>query len=133
MKCFHFYSGGEKKDRVKASKSISSKSFDSLSTETRPSASDIIISSTNVSDLSTDSAAAAFSSCISLKSNTNLKVFTVSDLKLITRNFSRSAKLGEGGFGCVYKGVIKSGDDKKVDVAVKQLGRRGLQASLFPH
>ncbi|KAE8711975.1 putative receptor-like protein kinase [Hibiscus syriacus] len=37
--------------------------------------------------------------------------------------------IGEGGFGCVYRGVIRSTDDsnKKIDIAVKQLGRRGLQ------
>ncbi|MBA0809577.1 hypothetical protein Gohar_025219 [Gossypium harknessii] len=54
----------------------------------------------------------------------NLKVFTVSELKSATKNFSRSAMLGEGGFGCVYKGFIKSPDDssQKIEVAVKQLG-----------
>ncbi|KAK6126207.1 hypothetical protein DH2020_040050 [Rehmannia glutinosa] len=52
-----------------------------------------------------------------------------SELKQATRNFSNTAKLGEGGFGCVFKGVIKSSDDsaKKLDVAIKQLGKRGLQ------
>ncbi|KAK6152390.1 hypothetical protein DH2020_015025 [Rehmannia glutinosa] len=59
----------------------------------------------------------------------NLKVFTLAELKQATRNFSNTAKLGEGGFGCVFKGVIKSSDDsaKKLDVAIKQLGKRGLQ------
>ncbi|KAK6152381.1 hypothetical protein DH2020_015016 [Rehmannia glutinosa] len=61
--------------------------------------------------------------------HSNLKVFTLSELKQATRNFSNTAKLGEGGFGCVFKGVIKSSDDpaKKLDVAIKQLGKRGLQ------
>ncbi|KAG9150132.1 hypothetical protein Leryth_009699 [Lithospermum erythrorhizon] len=59
----------------------------------------------------------------------NLRAFTFSELKAATKNFSRSAKLGEGGFGCVYKGVIKSPDNSsiKIDVAVKQLNRRGQQ------
>ncbi|GMJ02990.1 PATTERN-TRIGGERED IMMUNITY (PTI) COMPROMISED RECEPTOR-LIKE CYTOPLASMIC KINASE 1, PBS1-Like 39 [Hibiscus trionum] len=59
----------------------------------------------------------------------NLRVFTVSELKSATKNFSRSAMVGEGGFGCVYKGFIKSPDDssQKIEVAVKQLGKRGLQ------
>jgi serine/threonine protein kinase len=37
--------------------------------------------------------------------------------------------IGEGGFGCVYKGLIKDPEDpsKKIQVAVKQLGKRGLQ------
>ncbi|KAA8516561.1 hypothetical protein F0562_016933 [Nyssa sinensis] len=59
----------------------------------------------------------------------NLKVFTFSELKTATNNFSRTVKLGEGGFGCVYKGVIKSSENplKDIDVAVKQLGKRGSQ------
>lgn len=59
----------------------------------------------------------------------NLRVFTVSELKSATKNFGRSVMLGEGGFGCVYKGLIKSLDDppSKIEVAVKQLGKRGIQ------
>lgn len=65
--------------------------------------------------------------------SSNLKVFTLSELKQITRNFSNSAKLGEGGFGCVFKGVIKNSDDpsKKTDVAIKQLGKQGRQVKFF--
>ncbi|GKC27980.1 endoribonuclease YBEY, chloroplastic, partial [Tanacetum coccineum] len=42
----------------------------------------------------------------------------------------KSAKIGEGGFGCVYIGSIKSPQEltKKINVSVKQLGRRGLLA-----
>ncbi|XP_042014505.1 serine/threonine-protein kinase PCRK1-like [Salvia splendens] len=63
------------------------------------------------------------------KRPSNLKVFTLLELKQITRNFSNSAKLGEGGFGCVFKGVIKSSEDpdKKIAVAIKQLGKQGQQ------
>jgi len=59
----------------------------------------------------------------------NLKVFTYVELKAATNGFKRSSILGEGGFGCVYFGTIKSPQDptKRVHVAVKQLGRRGLQ------
>ncbi|EPS66576.1 hypothetical protein M569_08202, partial [Genlisea aurea] len=61
--------------------------------------------------------------------STNLKAFTYAELKLATRNFSTAAKLGEGGFGSVYRGIINSPDDpsKKVIVAVKQLNNRGFQ------
>ncbi|THU44317.1 hypothetical protein C4D60_Mb02t06140 [Musa balbisiana] len=38
----------------------------------------------------------------------NLRVFTFSELRNATRNFSRSLMVGEGGFGCVYRGTIKS-------------------------
>ncbi|XP_073274096.1 serine/threonine-protein kinase PCRK1-like [Primulina huaijiensis] len=59
----------------------------------------------------------------------NLRVFTFSEIKHATKNFSRTTKLGEGGFGCVFKGVIKSSENpsEKIQVAVKQLGKRGLQ------
>ncbi|CAN6867182.1 unnamed protein product [Brassica oleracea] len=59
----------------------------------------------------------------------NLREFTIADLKSATKNFSRSVMIGEGGFGCVYWGTIKSSQDpsKKTEVAVKQLGKRGLQ------
>lgn len=41
--------------------------------------------------------------------------------------------IGEGGFGCVYWGTIKNLEDpsKKIEVAVKQLGKRGLQVWLL--
>lgn len=131
MKCFQFYSG-EKKDESKPLKSISFKSFDSASTERETRRSGSELNSRNVSDMSTESMGRTAFPRLSQKSS-NLRMFTFSDLKVVTRNFSRSAKIGEGGFGCVYKGVIKSSEDpKKLDVAVKQLGRRGLQAR-FPN
>lgn len=59
----------------------------------------------------------------------SLRVFTFPELKQMTKSFSHSSKLGEGGFGSVYQGVMKSSEDpaKKHAVAVKQLGTRGLQ------
>lgn len=59
----------------------------------------------------------------------NLRVFTLPEIKTATRNFSRSFLVGEGGFGCVFKGVISSSSDPstKIDVAVKQLGKKSLQ------
>ncbi|CAA0842459.1 Probable receptor-like protein kinase [Striga hermonthica] len=60
----------------------------------------------------------------------NLRVFTFSELKRGTNNFSRLLKIGEGGFGCVYKGIVKPVDDEKGDpfvVAVKKLNRDGYQ------
>ncbi|KAI3410789.1 Protein kinase domain-containing protein [Psidium guajava] len=60
----------------------------------------------------------------------NLCVFTLQELKLITQSFSSSNFLGEGGFGPVHKGFI---DDKlrpglkAQPVAVKLLDLEGLQ------
>ncbi|XP_010429651.1 PREDICTED: serine/threonine-protein kinase At5g01020-like [Camelina sativa] len=59
-----------------------------------------------------------------------LRMFTLSELRMITHNFSRSNMLGEGGFGPVYKGFI---DDKvkpgleAQPVAVKALDLHGHQ------
>ncbi|TYJ25017.1 hypothetical protein E1A91_A07G019600v1 [Gossypium mustelinum] len=60
----------------------------------------------------------------------NLYVFTLAELRLITHNFARCNLLGEGGFGPVYKGFV---DDKlrpglkAQPVAVKTLDLDGLQ------
>ncbi|KAJ9559439.1 hypothetical protein OSB04_014053 [Centaurea solstitialis] len=58
--------------------------------------------------------------------NNNLRVFTLSELKAITNNFSKSR---EGGFGYVYMGVIQNPQDstKTLDVAVKWLGETRLE------
>ncbi|KAI3748419.1 hypothetical protein L6452_11469 [Arctium lappa] len=63
------------------------------------------------------------------KRSSNLREFTFSELKSATKNFSLSAKLGEGGFGSVYNGTVKNlrDSDKDLNVAVKQLGKRGFQ------
>ncbi|KAG5529768.1 hypothetical protein RHGRI_030224 [Rhododendron griersonianum] len=45
------------------------------------------------------------------------KTFSYKDLKSATNNFSNETKLGEGGFGDVYKGTLKNGNI----VAVKKL------------
>ncbi|KAL8193358.1 hypothetical protein R6Q57_026939 [Mikania cordata] len=60
---------------------------------------------------------------------TTLREFKFSELKSATKNFSLTAKLGEGGFGCVYIGTIKNllDSSKDINVAVKQLGKRGFQ------
>ncbi|TYH73447.1 hypothetical protein ES332_D05G329700v1 [Gossypium tomentosum] len=59
----------------------------------------------------------------------NLREFTFLELKTATKNFSRSLMIGEGGFGAVYRGLIRSSEDshKKIDIAVKQLSRSGFQ------
>ncbi|CAM6060888.1 unnamed protein product [Sphagnum tenellum] len=44
-------------------------------------------------------------------------IFGYTELKIATRDFHPSMKLGEGGFGVVYKGILANG----VEVAIKQL------------
>ncbi|KAI3412507.1 Protein kinase domain-containing protein [Psidium guajava] len=52
-----------------------------------------------------------------------LKRFSFRELKVATNNFSETQKLGEGGYCCVYKGVLGGGSS----VAVKRLFRRASQ------
>lgn len=61
----------------------------------------------------------------------NLRVFTFTELKQATNDFSRLLKIGEGGFGCVYKGTIKPLDSKgePIVAAIKKLKQDGLQVS----
>lgn len=61
-----------------------------------------------------------------------LRIFTFAQLKTATDNFSLSSVLGEGGFGCVYKGQVESLDEptRMVDVAVKRLKKNGFQVHL---
>ncbi|XP_014514878.1 probable serine/threonine-protein kinase PBL19 [Vigna radiata var. radiata] len=127
MKCFPFYFG-EKKDGPKSLQSISGRSNISTTVEAEMRRSGSELNSMDASDTSTDSLRRnAFPSLSQRPSN--LRVFTVPELKTSTKSFSRSMMLGEGGFGCVYKGLIKSVDDPstRIEVAVKQLGRRGIQ------
>ncbi|XP_059664763.1 probable serine/threonine-protein kinase PBL23 isoform X2 [Cornus florida] len=60
------------------------------------------------------------------KGNITAQIFTFEDLSIATNNFDPECLLGEGGFGRVYKGHIKS---KNQDVAVKQLDRNGYQGN----
>lgn len=125
MKCFYF-NNKEKNDEPKTTKSASghsTSSFFSLDRDPRRSE----FNSQDISEFSTASSVKSFA--VMSQRQSNLKEFTCSELKAATKNFSLSLMLGEGGFGGVYRGVIKSTEDphKKIDVAVKQLSRRGLQ------
>ncbi|KAM7266822.1 hypothetical protein ACFE04_008988 [Oxalis oulophora] len=71
-----------------------------------------------------------------LKITLYLREFTFNDLKSATRNFRPESLLGEGGFGCVFKGWIEENGTAPVKpgtgltVAVKTLNHDGLQGSL---
>jgi hypothetical protein len=63
----------------------------------------------------------------------NLKAFSFSDLKTATKNFRTDNLIGEGGFGCVYKGwldeqtLAPSKPGYGMVVAVKKLKPEGFQ------
>ncbi|XP_021811301.1 probable serine/threonine-protein kinase PBL19 isoform X1 [Prunus avium] len=59
----------------------------------------------------------------------NLRVFSYQELREATNGFNRLLKLGEGGFGSVYKGKIspENGQGSPIVVAIKRLNPRSLQ------
>ncbi|XVF75580.1 hypothetical protein PTKIN_Ptkin13bG0198400 [Pterospermum kingtungense] len=130
MKCFHFSGKEKNNDEPKTAKSISVRSSTSVSMsmdhDMRRSGSEF--NSQNVSDFSTASSTKNSFAALSQRQS-NLREFTFLELKAATKNFSRSLMIGEGGFGGVYRGVIRSTEDShsKIDIAVKQLSKRGLQ------
>lgn len=68
-----------------------------------------------------------------LKNASQLRKFTFNGLKLATRSFRPDSLLGEGGFGCVFKGWIEENGTAPVKpgtgltVAVKTLNHDGVQ------
>ncbi|KAL5802702.1 hypothetical protein ACOSQ4_031007 [Xanthoceras sorbifolium] len=59
----------------------------------------------------------------SRKNEFKLPLFSFASVSAATENFSAANKLGEGGFGPVYKGTLLKGDE----IAVKRLSRRSGQ------
>ncbi|GJP31796.1 hypothetical protein CLOM_g15046 [Closterium sp. NIES-68] len=60
--------------------------------------------------------------------DTSLTVFSYDELRAATGKFRPDARLGEGGFGAVYRGRLRpSPGSEAVDVAVKTLNQEGLQ------
>ncbi|KMT05236.1 hypothetical protein BVRB_7g173790 [Beta vulgaris subsp. vulgaris] len=154
MKCFHFTNGERRSDdgeddvvssgraRVSWARSLSiASSSTTNTTEVRRS------EFGGESEFSGDSG--GFFSLLAQNRRVcnDLRVFSFAELKSATRGFSRGLLIGEGGFGCVYRGVVvvvvnddsnvrvcDSGDfelgdftNSEVHVAVKQLNRYGFQ------
>ncbi|CAH8353724.1 unnamed protein product [Eruca vesicaria subsp. sativa] len=106
----------QQKDRIKAQKSApelrnqsETRSFDLHRPRSFPSA-------RSIRDLETER-------------EQSLRVFTYEELSEATCGFSRRLKIGQGGFGNVYKGKIPTtGDsDPPLVVAIKKLNPQGLQ------
>lgn len=136
MKCFHFTNGERKEeDDGVVSSSRSSKVSWARSLSVASSS----VDSTRRSEFDSESRDFTDSLCfyqlLAERRGNDLRVFTFAELKSATRGFNRALMIGEGGFGCVYRGVVSlpGSDDSNsnVDVAVKQLNRNGFQACLF--
>lgn len=90
-----------------------------------------VVSSTTTSNAESNSSTSKLEE--ELKVASRLRKFTFSDLKMATRNFRPESLLGEGGFGCVFKGWIEENGTAPVKpgtgltVAVKTLNHDGLQ------
>ncbi|KAB2064184.1 hypothetical protein ERO13_A09G003300v2 [Gossypium hirsutum] len=52
-------------------------------------------------------------------------IFSLRQIKAATKNFDTENKIGEGGFGCVYKGLLSDG----TVIAVKQLSSKSRQGN----
>lgn len=73
----------------------------------------------------------SISSLYEERGHAQLRAFDYDELRNATSDFGRAQKLGEGGFGGVYKGFVRpladGKPDSRVAVAVKRLNQRGLQ------
>lgn len=91
----------------------------------------VVSGSTTTSNAESSSSASKVGEEIKVASQ--LRKFAFSDLKCATRNFRPESLLGEGGFGCVFKGWIEENGTAPVKpgtgltVAVKTLNHDGLQ------
>ncbi|MCH88061.1 putative receptor-like protein kinase, partial [Trifolium medium] len=63
----------------------------------------------------------------------SFRVFTLHELRDATNGFNRMLKIGEGGFGSVYKGSIlpPNGQGDPILVAIKRLNTRGFQVYIM--
>lgn len=59
----------------------------------------------------------------------NLRAFSLPELKKATNDFSPQVKIGEGGFGSVYRGFVDppNGEGDRIVVAIKKLNKNGMQ------
>jgi hypothetical protein len=134
MRCFSFYYG-EKKDEPKGFQlqSTSGRSDSSTYVEAEVRRSGSELNSQDVSDNGSSESLRRNATPSLSQRPSNLRVFNVSELKSATKNFSRSVMIGEGGFGCVYQGTIRSVEDpsRRIEVAIKQLSKRGMQVRFF--
>ncbi|KAM7472001.1 hypothetical protein LguiA_010184 [Lonicera macranthoides] len=114
MKCFHYFKDRTRSREQKSAPILKDQSKSDVSTVERVTKSSG--SATSIPELYEEK-------------GQNLRVFSFSELKHATNGFNRVLKIGEGGFGSVYKGRIKpvGGKGDPIEVAIKKLNRDGFQ------
>lgn len=128
MKCFYFTKDEEEEGGTLSSREskvswVRSLSVASSSVDTRKSRSDLDSESRDFTETF------EFYEFLTQRRANDLRVFSFSELKMATKGFSRGLMIGEGGFGCVYRGIVSAPcSDLKMEVAVKRLNRHGFQA-----
>ncbi|GAA0169099.1 hypothetical protein LIER_23653 [Lithospermum erythrorhizon] len=117
MKCFHYFKGRYSKEQRSAPIFAAKSKSDSVSATER-----------GAKSSGSTTSARSFSELYEERAQ-NLRVFTYPELKQATNDFNRLLKIGEGGFGSVYKGTIKPVDGKgdPIVVAIKKLNKDGYQ------
>ncbi|KAI3760490.1 hypothetical protein L1987_50885 [Smallanthus sonchifolius] len=139
MRCFHFTNGDRRADGEDA---VVSRSSARVSWARSLSVASSSVDTTRRSEFDSDCTdfrdSVGFSEQLNHRRANDLRVFKFAELKSATKGFNRTLMIGEGGFGCVYRGVVKaavddshaiggSDTDRHLDVAIKQLDRNGLQ------
>lgn len=121
MKCFHYF-----KDRTK---SRGQRSAPILKDESK---SDMSATERVTKSSCSATSPRSFTELYEEKAQ-HLRVFSYPELVQATNNFSRLLKIGEGGFGSVFRGTIKpvNGQGGSIIVAVKKLNRDGYQVWFF--
>ncbi|KAK6935068.1 Serine-threonine/tyrosine-protein kinase, catalytic domain [Dillenia turbinata] len=115
MNCFGFFKDSSKTNKENSTSSAPKTNKEKSSNQVSKSCSSLS-SPRGISDLYKE------------KEN-SLRVFSLSELRTATNNFNRLLKIGEGGFGSVYKGSIKpaNGQGDPIVVAIKKLNKNGFQ------
>ncbi|MBA0669155.1 hypothetical protein Goklo_002002 [Gossypium klotzschianum] len=117
MKCFHFTNGegrdeGEDVSGVGGVVSrMSSKVTWTRSLSVASSSADTRRSEFDSESTRDFASAASFCEFLTQRRANDLRVFTFAELKSATRGFSRALLIGEGGFGCVYRGAVDVSDE----------------------
>ncbi|KAI3678308.1 hypothetical protein L6452_37595 [Arctium lappa] len=133
MKCFHFTNNGEHRRADGDVDAVVSRSSARVSWARSLSVASSSVDTTRRSEFDSDCNSIDFCDSLSQRRANDLRVFEFAELKSATKGFNRALMIGEGGFGCVYRGVVKTvagggnSMDECLNVAIKQLNRNGFQ------